>query len=78
MGLPAGTYSSGGHVVDSDGLPVVRIIGASGGPAAVASGSVVQTAMTYTNGLLTSYVENGLTWTIARDADGNPTSITHT
>ena len=42
----------------------------------VESVSVEQTDLTYTNGLLTSFVENGVTWTIARDADGNPTSIT--
>lgn len=45
-------------------------------PLVVEAGTVATTDMTYENGLLVSYVEGGVTWTVARDGDGNITSIT--
>lgn len=56
---------------DSDGAPVPLQV-----PLLVEAGTVATTDMTYENGLLVSYVEGGVTWTVARDGDGNITSIT--
>lgn len=60
--------------VDADGI--AQFAGTSVVPLSVSGVSVATTDMTYEAGLLVSYVEGGVTWTVARDGDGNITSIT--
>lgn len=67
MTLPPGFFRSGGKVVNEDGVELLW----------VESATTAQTDFTYNaNGDLESYVENGVTWTLAYDGSGNLTSVT--
>lgn len=75
MALPTGAQSSGGRIIDSDGVEIVRIQGPNGTAALVGSvppSIVVDPDTGYdADGNLVAWTQDGVAYTATYDSDGN-------
>jgi YD repeat-containing protein len=75
--ITAGALTDGTQktkVVDGSG----NVLGTPANPSSVKSGTLPVTSVTRdTAGRVTAFTEDGVVWTVARDASGNMTSVTH-